>query len=151
MLKAEWDLLTVEERVARTMDTVEELKQLRGSKRTGTHNISLGVFHDIRATIQRIEREVRLRLPCGLTICSPDLLQLVALNLRIGADVLLCVLRGEISQWSTPHTFTTSNVFDDYFQMCFEEEIGMWVRRLECYKLGKVEGASSILVSPQVC
>lgn len=67
--------------------------------------------------------------------------QLIALYYRTGVEAFLVLLRGDTLYWAKPHIFQTSDVFEDYFQMSFSTELGDWVQRLECYKLGKVTGA----------
>lgn len=74
--------------------------------------------------------------------------QLLALYHRTGAEIFLCLLQGDTLHWSKLHLWSTSEVFDDYFQMCFDMELGDWVQKLECYKLGKVPGMSS---TPRIC
>ncbi|EKM48410.1 uncharacterized protein PHACADRAFT_202850 [Phanerochaete carnosa HHB-10118-sp] len=122
MLKAEWDQKTPDEKNECTREAREELKEQRETKKAGGHNVPLSVFHDVRATIAMIERE------------------LIALYYRTGVEIFLMTLRGDTLHYAKPHLFYTSEIFEQFFQMSFGVELGDWVQKLECYKLGKVPG-----------
>lgn len=54
------------------------------------------------------------------------------------------MLRGDSLHFAKPHLFYTSEVFEKFFQMSFGVELGDWVQKLECYKLGSVSGTPAL-------
>ena len=65
--------MSPEEKIERTKDAVEDLRVKRESRKHDAHNVPIGVFHDVCATVAKIEREVRI-LPC------PTLLRLTSFH-----------------------------------------------------------------------
>ena len=57
-----WKLLSDEDRVAMTADSIQEIEDEREAKNLAPHNVPLWAFHDARNTIQTVEKEVRFRL-----------------------------------------------------------------------------------------
>lgn len=57
-----WKLLSGEDRVAMTADSIQEIEDEREAKNLAPHNVPLWAFHDARNTIQTVEKEVCFRL-----------------------------------------------------------------------------------------
>ncbi|EKM49381.1 uncharacterized protein PHACADRAFT_201636 [Phanerochaete carnosa HHB-10118-sp] len=92
------------------------------TKKAGGYNIPPSVFHDVRMTTAMIKRE------------------LIALYYQTGVKIFLMTLCGDTFHCAKPHLFYTSEISEQFFQMSFGVELGDWVQKLECYRLGKVPG-----------
>ena len=57
-VSAMWKGMSLEEQVATTEDTVVALKERREAKALAPHHVPLHAFHDMRANIESIEKEV---------------------------------------------------------------------------------------------
>jgi hypothetical protein len=51
--------MSIEERIAMTDKTMEDLASRKEAKATAPHHVALNAFHDIRANIERVTKEVR--------------------------------------------------------------------------------------------
>jgi hypothetical protein len=59
-----WKNMSLEEQVAATEDAVAALKERREAKAHAPHHVPLHAFHDMRANIDSIEKEVVFFLQC---------------------------------------------------------------------------------------
>lgn len=57
-VSALWKNMSAEDRIAATDDVVETLKERREVKALAPHHVPLHAFHDTRANIESIEKEV---------------------------------------------------------------------------------------------
>ena len=55
----QWKSMSEEEQIAATDDTLKELQERQEDHMTGTHTVPIHAFHDARATVATIEREVQ--------------------------------------------------------------------------------------------
>jgi hypothetical protein len=62
------------------------------------------------------------------------------LHNRTGTEALLVVSRADRSHYTRPHTWSTSQAVEDFFQLSYEETPDDFAGRLESYKLAGVEG-----------
>jgi hypothetical protein len=53
-----WKNMSLEEQIAATEDAVAALKEWREAKAQAPHHVPLHAFHDMRANIDSIEKEV---------------------------------------------------------------------------------------------
>ena len=72
-IKALWDQLTPEERLACVHDKMEELESQREAKQHALQNVPINAFHDARATIAHIQSTVSyhsFRMISWKTVCG---------------------------------------------------------------------------------
>jgi hypothetical protein len=69
------------------------------------------------------------------------------LHNRTGVEALLVLSRSDRSQFTRPHTWSTSQSVEDFFQLSYEETPDDFAGRLESYKLAGVEGMQNQSIS----
>ncbi|EKM49190.1 uncharacterized protein PHACADRAFT_33584 [Phanerochaete carnosa HHB-10118-sp] len=121
-LSARWANMTPEEQDEAVKDQIEELDQRRENKKYAPHNVSISSFHDSRATLEKVERELK------------------ALHQRTGVEILFSAVRGDQSDFLAPHTWSTDEKLEDFFQMTFGMEFGRFTGKLESYVLSGLSG-----------
>ena len=61
-ISAMWKIMSLEEQIAATEDAVAALKERREAKAHAPHHVPIHAFHDMRANIDSIEKEVSFLL-----------------------------------------------------------------------------------------
>lgn len=57
-IAAKWHSMSTEEQLAATEDAVKSLQDREENHKKGTHTVPIQAFHDARATVATIQREV---------------------------------------------------------------------------------------------
>ena len=57
-ISAHWKVLSKEDRIATTTESMQEIKEECEARGLASHNVPLRAFHDARSTIQAVEKEV---------------------------------------------------------------------------------------------
>lgn len=67
-------------------------------------------------------------------------MQFQYLNARGGTEIMLIAVRSEVTDYLVPHTWTSSDRIEDFFQMSFGMDLGHFAGRLESYLLSGLSG-----------
>ncbi|KAF8814020.1 hypothetical protein BYT27DRAFT_7068806, partial [Phlegmacium glaucopus] len=110
------------ERVEATEDTMADLKEHREAKAVAPHHVPLNAFHDTRANIDSIVKEMS------------------ALYSRTGTEMLLVAVRSSSDRYNQPFFFKTSEKVEDFFSLTFKHSLADLVGKFECFCLSGVEG-----------
>ncbi|OSC98385.1 hypothetical protein PYCCODRAFT_1375424, partial [Trametes coccinea BRFM310] len=120
-----WRGMSEEEKNLATQDKVKELYEQRANRAYGRHNVPTREFNDMRASVDRVEAELR------------------ALHSRTRAEILLVVTRGTQSAYMQPRTFVTSDTVEDFLlssTKCTALDYGI---KMECFIIGGASNARS--------
>lgn len=121
-ISAKWKSMSLDEQITATEDTVAALKERREAKAFAPHQVPIHAFHDMRANVESIEKE------------------LVALHARTGTEMLLIAVRSSSDRFNQPYYFNTSEKVSDFFTLTFKFSLPDIVSKLECFCLSGVEG-----------
>ena len=137
------------ERIEATEDTLTDLKERREAKAVAPHHVPLNAFHDTRANIESIVKEVNNLPSFFLLFVITDILlylsQMSALHSRTGTEMLLVAVRSSSDRYNQPFFFKTSDKVEDFFSLTFKHSLADLVGKFECFCLSGVEGKSSSL------
>ena len=64
-----WNRLSAEEQEAITAEPMQQLEELRESRKLAAHSVPLNSFHDMKSTIKSIETQVSLVIHLDSHIC----------------------------------------------------------------------------------
>lgn len=65
-LSQQWGAMSKEEQAEATNDAMKDLAEYREIKELAAHNAPINAFHDTRANLEKIERDVSLLHPPNL-------------------------------------------------------------------------------------
>jgi hypothetical protein len=136
------------ERIEATEDAMTDLKDRREAKAVAPHHVPLNAFHDTRANIDSIVKEVNSLLRFFLLFLVTILLylsQMSALHSRTGTEMLLVAVRSSSDRYNQPFFFKTSDKVEDFFALTFKHSLADLVGKFECFCLSGVEGKSRSL------
>ncbi|KAI0072743.1 hypothetical protein K474DRAFT_1604546 [Panus rudis PR-1116 ss-1] len=118
--REEWSKMTPEEKVLRTKDAVEKLKEVREMKQLSLINVPKNAFADSRSTLASIKN------------------QLEDLNARTGTETVLIAVRSSLQDYLPPQVFTTTPRINDLFHTLYGEPVEDYASHLEGYILSGV-------------
>ncbi|OBZ77052.1 hypothetical protein A0H81_02985 [Grifola frondosa] len=121
-ISAIWQAMTKEEQIAATDDYIVEISDQRETKALAKHNVPLNAFHDVRATLASVQRELEM------------------LSERSGIEIVLLAARSNHEQFNQPFAFVSSQRVSDFFNLLFKTPVLDVVIRLEAYCISGVEG-----------
>ena len=80
-----------------------------------------------------------------LIITHTFFLQVQALYVRTGVEVLVVAARSSQEQWLPPYVMSTSERVTNFFDTCFNQDVETFATRLEAYCLSGIGGMLSAL------
>ncbi|KAI1782517.1 hypothetical protein LXA43DRAFT_905549, partial [Ganoderma leucocontextum] len=104
-LSARWKSMTEEERAAAVGDGLEELEERRENRKEGVQNVLINSFHDTRAMLGMIQRELEF------------------LTGRTGMCVLTIAVRPTLDSYNAPFVFVSEPRMTQYFETLTKKTI----------------------------
>ncbi|RXW21194.1 hypothetical protein EST38_g4661 [Candolleomyces aberdarensis] len=121
-LSAKWKAMSAEEQEQYTEDMVQSLAEAREAKESGQHNSQMTAFHDVRAVVEHIQREI------------------VNVNQCTGTEFLFLAVRKDIKRFNAPYILRMSDLFDTFFHNTTKFTLTDLVLKLESFFIGGVDG-----------
>jgi hypothetical protein len=130
--------MSKEEQIKATEVAVRELEDHREMKSLAARNVTIESFHDARASLQTIEREVRFYYLHHVTVLMIP--QIQTLHARTSIEVILFAVRSHSGQYNRPHVTITSDRIEDFFQLSLKHTVHEVAMKLEAYCISGVQG-----------
>nr|VWO95564.1 Mitogen-activated protein kinase (EC [Ganoderma boninense] len=121
-IAAMWRSMTKEEQVAATEDRMQLIADRRLVRTHKIPTAPIQIFHDTRATTQRIENELK------------------ALNTRTGRNALLIMTSPNATDYGQPYVFYTSQRIVDFAMLTMRSTLPEFAMKMEGYILSCVQG-----------
>ncbi|EMD37934.1 hypothetical protein CERSUDRAFT_94917 [Gelatoporia subvermispora B] len=121
-IRERWLAMSPEERVAATTNTIQELADKREMRRHAPHNTAISAFHDARASITAMQRDLE------------------ALHERTGVEAVLMVVRTSPDHYNRPFAFVTSQRAESFFSYTLNTQAIDVALHLESFCLSGVTG-----------
>ena len=141
-----WNRLSAEEREAITAEPVQQLEELRESRRLAAHSVPLNSFHDTKSTIKSIETQVSLVIHLDSHIRC-NVLQLSQLHLRTGTEYMLVACRSTAEDYMKPYAYYSSDLIPKFFDSSLKRSINDFAIQLEAYVMSGVKGTRDVHIS----
>ncbi|KAJ2955194.1 hypothetical protein NUW54_g14758 [Trametes sanguinea] len=121
-IATQWKAMSEAEQVAATEDVLKELHERQENHKRGVHTVPIQAFHDTRATIATIQRELE------------------DLHTRTGTEVLLFVVRADTKDYTVPYSFYTNKRLADYVLFATQNTTSEFALKLEGYCVSGMQG-----------
>ena len=141
MIAEKWAALSMTEKESIAGPRTSQMQEDRNTKLTGTHTCMVKAFHDVSATLCRVENIVSLEshLPANPNPYRAKF-QLRDLCTRTGLEVLMFAVRSDIDQYNRPSVVFSSARVKDFFKLCFNQLPNQWVLKLEAFSVAGLDG-----------
>ncbi|KAH9847641.1 hypothetical protein C2E23DRAFT_711718, partial [Lenzites betulinus] len=124
-LSTQWNAISKEEQIAATDNVLEELKERNENLKKGTHTVAIQAFHDARATVESLEKELE------------------HLHARTGIEALLFITRSTTSSYVQPFAFHTSGRLAEFVHALTNSNMSEFALKMEGYCLSGIQGVAN--------
>ncbi|KAJ2973987.1 hypothetical protein NUW54_g11965 [Trametes sanguinea] len=124
-IAATWKTMSEEEQIAATEEVLKELSERHEDQKKGAHTVPLQAFHDARATIATIQRELE------------------DMHARTGVEALLFVARSETSSFVQPYAFHTSTRLAEFVHAATQSTMSDFALKMEGYCVAGLQGIAT--------
>ncbi|KAJ3715188.1 hypothetical protein C8R42DRAFT_726119 [Lentinula raphanica] len=123
-----WAGMSKDEQVAASKDQLAVLRERRESKELGTwHNADISANHDTSMSVARIKEEP---------------MQLTRLSSRTGDESLLIIVRGSITRFHQPESFTSSERAENFVYTALKMSSVDLSLKMDAYMVLGIEGVA---------